>query len=62
MESEDEFQLYESQESDDPNAVPYITKKKVEEDPSLKDKQFDMRLISTSPYRLEAMKYFPYRT
>ena len=62
MESEEDFNIYESEDSEDPNAVPYITKKKVEQDPSLKDKQFDMRILQTSAFRLESMKFFPYRS
>ena len=61
LESEDDYFIEESEESDDPNAVPYITKAKVTEDPSLKDKQFDMRILQTSAFRLESMKYYPYR-
>ena len=38
LESEDDFYIEESEESDDPNAVPHITKKMVNEDPSLKAK------------------------
>ena len=61
LEDEEDFFLYESQESDDPNSVPYITQKKIKEDPTLKEKQFDIRILETSPYRLESMKFFPYR-
>ncbi len=45
MESEEDFQIYESDSSEDPNAVPYITKKKVEADPELVKKQFDIRIL-----------------
>ena len=38
MASEDEYIVAESEESDDPNAVPYITKEKMKEDPSLQEK------------------------
>lgn len=62
MESDEEFHVYESQESDDPNAVPYLTKKKMAQDPELMKKQFDMRLIETNGFRLESMKYYPYRS
>jgi len=62
MESEDDYFIEESEESDDPNAVPYLTKKLVKEDPTLKEKQFDMRILLTSAFRLESMKYFPYRS
>ncbi len=61
LEDEEDFFLYESQESDDPNSVPYITQKKIKEDPTLKEKQFDIRILETSAYRLESMKFFPYR-
>jgi len=62
MESDENFFLYESQESDDPNSVPYITAKKVKADPTLKEKQFDIRILEISPYRMESMKFFPHRT
>ena len=62
LESEDDYFIEESEESDDPNAVPYITKKLVKEDPTIKEKQFDMRVLLTSAFRLESMKYFPYRS
>ena len=62
MESEDDFPLYESQDSDDPNAVPYLTKAKIAQDPDLKEKQFDIRILEVSGFRLESMKFFPYRT
>ena len=62
MESEEEFHIEESQSSEDENAVPYITKEKLKVDPELEKKKFNMQLIETSAYRLESMRYFPYRT
>lgn len=62
MESDEDFNVYESDDSEDPNAVPYITKKAVDLDPTLTEKQFDMRILATSAFRLESMKFFPYRT
>jgi hypothetical protein len=62
MESDENFFLYESQSSEDPNSVPYITAKAVKADPTLKEKQFDIRILEISPYRMESMKFFPHRT
>ena len=61
MHSEDDFPLEDSQDSDEQNVFPAIPKDKLLADPSLKDKQFDIRLLDTSPYRLESLLYFPYR-
>ena len=60
--SEDDFPLYMSQDSDEANVYPYIPKSKLEADPSLALKQFDIRLIDTMPYRTDSMAYYPYRT
>ena len=62
MHSEDDFPLEDSQDSDEANKYPAIPKAKLDADPSLKDKQFDISLLDTSPYRLESMIYFPYRS
>ena len=62
MESEEEFHIEESQSSEDENAVPYITKDKLKANPELEKKKFDMRLLEYTGYRLESMRYFPYRT
>ena len=61
MHSEDDFPLEDSQDSEELNVYPAISKDKLAADPSLKDKQFDIRLLDTSPYRLESLLYFPYR-
>lgn len=62
LESDEEFTLAESVSSEDPNSVPYITAQKLREDPKLKEKNFDVRILENSPFRLEAVKYFPFRS
>ena len=61
MHSEDDFPLEDSQDSDEALVYPAIPKSKLDADPSLRDKQFDIRLLDTSPYRIESLAYFPYR-
>ena len=60
LESEDDLQILESEDSDDADIAPYI-KAGLKNDPSLKDKMFPMQWLETSGFRLEAMRYFPYR-
>lgn len=48
--------------SEDPNSVPYITTAKLREDPTLKEKNFDVRILDNSPFRLESVKYYPFRS
>ena len=62
MYSEEEFPLYDSNESDEIQTYPYIPKDKLAANPELKKKQFDIRLLSSSPWRVESMKYYPYRS
>ena len=45
QESEDDFKLFLSEDSDEANVYPYIPKAKLEADPSLRDKQFDISLL-----------------
>ncbi len=59
MESEEEFPLYDSAESDELDVFPYIPKAKLDQNPELKKKQFDISLLSTMPFRIESMKYYP---
>ena len=61
LESEDEFKLYHSEDSEEQDVYPFIPKAKLEADPSLREKQFDIKLLKTSPYRNESMAYYPYR-
>lgn len=61
MESEDDFQIYKSEDSEEMDVFPYIPKAKLEADPSLREKQFDVKLLQSSPYRMESMQYYPYR-
>ena len=61
MESEDEFNLYESQSSEDEDAVPHLTKKAIAEDPELEKKKFPISILETSGFRLESVKYYPHR-
>lgn len=60
MESEEEFPIDDSEESDDKNKIPYIPKAKLEENPELLNKQFDDTILKTMPWRIESMRYFPY--
>ena len=62
FDSEDEFKLYHSEDSEEQDVYPYIPKAKLEADPSLREKQFDIKLLKTSPYRTESMAYYPYRS
>lgn len=62
MESEEEFPLYDSEESETVNKWPYIPSSKLEENPELKKKQFDARLLDTMPWRIESMRYYPNRS
>ena len=62
MESEDDLQLIESQSSDDSDAIPYLTKEKLKQDPELEKKQFPKQDLETSGFRLQSMQYFPYRS
>ena len=54
-ESEDDFQLIESQSSDDSDAIPYLTKEKLKQDPELEKKQFPKADLETSGFRLQSM-------
>lgn len=62
MESEDNYQLVESQSSDDSDALPHLTKEKLKLDPELEKKQFPKQDLETSGFRLQAMQYYPYRS
>ena len=62
MESEDDFAICESQSSEDPDAVPYLTKDKLAKDPDLEKKQFPISILETSGFRLQSMQYYPYRS
>lgn len=60
MESEDDFPVYDSQDSDEVNEFG-IKIKDLKKDPSLADKMFDLNLLNTTPFRVESFKYFPYK-
>lgn len=62
MHSEEEFPIYDSNESDEIQTYPYIPKEKLAANPDLKKKQFDVRLLESSPWRIESMRYYPYRS
>ena len=59
MDSKDDYQLYRSDSGDeDPFAPESPLKGKTAKD----SKWFDERILDVSPFRMESMKYFPFRT
>lgn len=60
MESEDDFPVYDSQDSDEVNEFG-VKLKDLKKDPTLADKMFDKSILETNPFRVESFKYFPYK-
>ena len=60
MESEDDFPVYDSQDSDEVNEFG-VKLKDLKKDPTLADKMFDKSLLETTPFRVESFKFFPYK-
>ena len=62
MESENEYPIYESNDSDDEiDRVPKPTKYQKKNDENFKEKQFDKSLIEMTNFRMENMRQFPHR-
>ena len=56
MESDDDFIIEESPSSEEIEEQTEHTEVKVK-----KEKKFDKKLLDTSPYRMESIKFYPYR-
>ena len=55
--TEDEYVVYESPSDDEVQEIVVVKKTEVQ-----KFKPFDLKVLDVTPFRMESMRYYPYRT
>ena len=61
MESADDYSLGPDTDSDDADKFPKVDKNK-KDDPEMEKKRFNIALLDHWPFRIEAVRNYPYRT